>query len=84
VAAASLLSFALTLPPLSGAWVTRWRRAAAQSLIEPGVVQAALAQNLRLAQGDAASGAVQGTQADPAAEIALRGWLESRLKWRPS
>ena len=81
-AAASDLDIAMVLPALTpAAIVAVWRRAASQAA---GAAQAqAAALGVRQQPAPAATATTAALAADPAAQLALRGWMEKRLDYRP-
>lgn len=85
VAAAVQLEFAAVLPPLTpAAMVALWRRAGGEATEIGELRQAAGAMAVRVAGGIASTTALAEATADTAALLALRGWLGTRLGFRPA
>jgi hypothetical protein len=84
-AAATQLEFGLVLPQLtSAAMVALWRRAAEQAAAGPGVQNLAANLIVQPLNGVAAAAATTSVAPDTAALLELRGWLATRLNWRPA
>ncbi|HVC63469.1 MAG TPA: hypothetical protein VND19_24280 [Acetobacteraceae bacterium] len=84
-AAASQLEFGLVLPQLTpAAMVALWRRAGTDAADALGVQSAAMALDVRLLGGPAATASTAPAAANEAALLALRKWLASRFNWRPA
>jgi hypothetical protein len=84
-AAATQLEFGLVLPRLtSAAMVALWRRAAGQAVGQPDVQTLTDAFAVRPLEGVAAAAAMTSVAVDSAALLELRGWLATRLNWRPT
>ena len=82
-AAASDLDIAMVLPAQTpAAIVALWRRAASQAA---GAAQAqAMAMGVRPLAAPSAATTTAALAADPAAQLALRGWMAKRLDYRPA
>jgi len=84
-AAASQLEFGLVLPQLTpAAMVALWRRAGTDAANALDVQSLALALDVRLVGGPAATASAAPVAANEAALLALRDWLASRFNWRPA
>jgi hypothetical protein len=84
-AAATQLEFGLVLPRLtSAAMVAWWRRAVSQAAGQPGLQTLAGTFAVRPLEGVTAAAAMTCVAADSAALLELRGWLATRLNWRPT
>lgn len=84
-AAATQLEFGLMLPQLTpAAMVSLWRRAAGRATEAPSVQALAASVSVQPLEGIAAAAAATSVAANTAALLDLRGWLASRLHWRPS
>jgi hypothetical protein len=80
--AASQLTFALVLPPLTpAASVAVWRQAAAAAADTSGWYQR---DTFRVLAPAAATICVAATAADPPAQLELRRWMAMRFNWRPT
>lgn len=83
-AAAAQLEFGMVLPQLTpAALVALWRRAGSDAVASLGVQEVAASVNVRPLAGQMATITTLAIAAGAPALKELRGWLASRLNWRP-
>jgi hypothetical protein len=85
VAASVQLDFGLVLPQLTpAAMVSLWRRAGTDAVAAPGVQATAATVNVRPLTGPTATSSTSAIAVGAPVLQDLRGWLTSRLNWRPA
>ena len=85
VAASVQLDFGLVLPQLTpAAMVSLWRRAGTDAVAAPGVQATAATVNVRPLTGPTATSSTSAIAVGAPVLQELRGWLTSRLNWRPA
>jgi hypothetical protein len=84
-AAAAQLEFGMVLPQLTpAALVALWRRAGRDAVASLGVQEVAASVKVRPLAGPLATITTSAIAASAPALQELRGWLASRLNWRPA